>query len=138
MQRRKALGVSGDDCEAEYKTNAEVCVEITSGDISCNKSYSGEFYRDCDVTLGYEVSTDYSGGAYLDVEVECTVGIEYKGRQTYSTRSDSSSQDESHSLYAHESDSESLNFNFSFSSFQEITSAKISSATCEIDSVDLY
>lgn len=138
IQRRRAQGVSGDDCETEYKTNAEVCVEITSGDLDCNESYAGNYYRDCDATLRYEVSTDYSGGAYLDVEVECTIEIEYKGRETYSTQSDSASQDESHSLYAHGSDSETMNFNFSFSSYKEITSVKISSAQCEIDSVDLY
>ncbi|WP_417438865.1 hypothetical protein [Idiomarina sp.] len=138
MQRRRAQGVSGDDCDTEYKTNAEVCVEITGGDIDCNESYSGNYYNDCDVSLNYEVNTDYSGGAYLDVEVECTVEIEYKGRNTYSTQSDSSYGDESHDLYAHDSDSETLNFNFSFGSYQEVTSAKISSAECEIDSVDLY
>src|SRR3990172_6405395 len=106
IQKRRLQGVGGDDCETEYKTNAEVCVEITGVDLDCNKSYSGDYYRDCDVVLSYDVETDYSGGSYLDVEVECSVEIEYKGRQTYSTQSDSSSQDESHSLYAHGSESE--------------------------------
>jgi hypothetical protein len=138
IQRRRAQGVSGDDCETEYKTNAEVCVEITGGDLDCNESYGGDYYRDCDATLSYEVSTDYSGGAYLDVNVECTIEIEYKGRATYSTQTDSASQDESYNLYAHGSDSDSMNFNFSFSSYKEITSVKISSAQCEIDSIDLY
>lgn len=138
MMRRKAQGVSGDDCESEYKTNAEVCVEITGGGLDCSEDYSGNHYRDCDLTLSYEVQTDYSGGAYLDVEVECTVEIEYKGRNTYSTQSDSSYDDESYSLYAQGSESDTMYFNFSFSSYQEITSAKISSAECEIESVDLY
>ena len=138
MQRRKAQGVSGDDCETEYKTNAEVCVKITGGDLDCNESYSGNYYRDCDVTLSYDIQTDYQGGAYLDVEVECRVEIEYKGRQIYSTQSDSSNQDESHSLYAHGSDSETMSFNFSFNSYKEITSVKISSAKCEIESVNMY
>ena len=138
MQRRRAQGVSSNDCEMEYKTNAEVCVEITGGDLDCSESYGGGFYRDCDATLSYEVETNYSGGAYLDVEVECTLEIEYKGWQTYSTQSDSSSQDESYNLYAHGSDRDSMNFNFSFSSYKEITSVKISSAECEIDSVNLY
>ena len=138
MQRRRAQGVSGDDCEMEYKTNAEVCVEITGGDLDCSESYGGGFYRDCDATLSYEVETNYSGSAYLDVEVECTLEIEYKGWQTYSTQSDSSSQDESYNLYAHGSDRDSINFNFSFSSYKEITSVKISSAECEIDSVNLH
>ena len=137
IQKRRLQGVSGDDCETEYKTNAEVCVEITGGDLDCNESYSDNYYRDCDVALSYDVETDYPGGSYLDVEVECTVEIEYKGRQTYSTQSDSSSEDESHSLYAHGSDSETMSFSFSFSSYKEITSVKISSAECEIESVDL-
>ena len=138
MIRQKALGVSGDDCESEYKTNAEVCVEITGSDIDCSEDYSDNYYRDCDVSLSYEVETDYSGGAYLDVEIECTVEIEYKGRNTYTTQSNSSYDDENYSLYAHGSDSETMNFNFSFSSYQEIISAKISSAECEVESVYLY
>lgn len=138
MMRRKAQGVSGDDCESEYKTNAEVCVEITGGDLDCSEDYSGSYYRDCDVTLSYELKTDYTGGAYLDVEVECTVEIEYKGRNTYSTQSDSSYDDESHSLYAQGSESETMYFSFSFSSYQEIIGAQLSFAECEIESVDLY
>ena len=137
MKRRKLQGVSGDDCETEYKTNAEVCVNITGGDLDCNKSYAGKYYRDCNVTLSYDVETDYPGGSYLDVEVECKVEIEYKGRQTYSTDSDSSTEDDSHSLSAHGSDSETMSFNFSFSSYRKITRVKISSAECEIQSVDL-
>lgn len=137
MQKRRLQGVSGDDCETEYKTNAEVCVQITGRDLDCSKSYSGDYYRDCDAVLSYDVETDYSGGSYLDVEVKCTVEIEYKGRQTYSTQSDSSSKDESHSLYAHGNDSERMRFSFSLSSYKEITSVKISSAKCEIESVDL-
>src|SRR3972149_598636 len=31
MQRRRIQGVSGDDCETEFKTNAEVCVEVEAG-----------------------------------------------------------------------------------------------------------
>ncbi len=138
MERRKLQGVSGDDCETEYKTGAEVCVEITGADIDCNESYTGNYYRDCDVTLDYEIQTDYKGGSYIDVEVECTVEIEYKGRQTYTTQSDSNYESETHSLYAHGSETGSMSFNFSFSSYREITKVKISSAECEIKSVDLY
>jgi len=138
IQRRKLQGVSGDDCETEYKTNAEVCVEITGRDLDCNESFAGNYYSDCDATIYYEIKTDYQGGSYIDVEVECRVEIEYKGRNTYITQSDSSYQDESHSLYAYGNDSGSMTFDFSFSSFNEITSVKISSAECEIDSVELY
>ena len=138
MQRRRTEGVSGDDCEREYKTNAEVCVKTTRGELECNESYSDNYYRDCDVTVGYDIQTDYQGGAHIEAEVECEVEIEYKGRQTYSALSDSDSRDESHSLYAYGSDSETMGFNFSFSSYQEITSVQISNASCEIDSLDLY
>jgi len=138
MERRRLQGVSGDDCEKEFKTGAEVCVEITGVDIDCNESYTGNYYRDCDVTLDYEVKTDYKGGSYIEVEIECTVEIEYKGRQTYTTHSDTSYEDESHSLYAHGSESGTMDFNFSFSSFKEITNVKISSAESEIESVNMY
>ena len=138
MERRILQGVSGDDCETEYKTGAEVCVEITGVDIDCNESYTGDYYQDCDLSLNYEVQTDYKGGSYIEVEVEGTVEIEYKGRQTYTTQSDSSYEDESHSLYAHGSENETMSFNFSFSSFEEVTNVKIGSAECEIESVDLY
>jgi hypothetical protein len=138
VKPRKALGVSGDDCETEYKTNAEVCVEITGGDLDCNESYGDKYYSDCDVTLNYEIQTNYEGGSYLDVDVECRVGIEYNGRQIYTTQTDSGHQDESHILYAYGSESETMSFNFSFGTYEEITNVKINSAECEIESVDLY
>ena len=77
-------------------------------------------------------------GAYLDVEVECKVEIRYTGPAIYSWRSDSSSQDESHSLYAHGSESDSFTFDFSFSSYNEVTQVKVDSANCEIESVNLW
>jgi hypothetical protein len=137
IQRRKLQGVSGDDCKTEYKTNAEVCVRITGANLDCSKSYSGNYYNGCDVTLSYDVETDYRGRSYLHVEVECTVEIEYKGKQTYSTQSDSDRHDESHTLYAYGSHSEMMSFNFSFSSYKEVNRVKISSAKCEIESVNL-
>lgn len=137
-EERKLRGVSGDDCENEYKTNAEVCASITGGDIDCNEDYSDSYYRDCDVKIEYTVETDYEGGSYIEVEVECEVEIEYAGRNTYSTQSDSDNDDESYDLYAFESESDSMDFNFSLSAYKEITRVQISSAECEIESVELW
>jgi hypothetical protein len=137
-QKRKLQGVTGDDCKNEYKTNAQVCVKILDTNIDCQKNFDRTAYKYCDVTLKYEVKTDYSGGAYLNSEVECKVEIEYKGRDSYSKKYDSAEDDESHNLYAHGRDSESMSFNFTFRSYDEITTANISSASCEIDRVDLY
>ena len=131
-------GAAGDDCKTEYKTNAEVCVEVSDTSLDCRKDYSGEYYRSCEVTVEYDVTTDYSGGSYLDADIECQADIRYSGLGTYSWRSDSSTQDENHSLYAHGSDSESLTFDFSFSSFNEVTQIKIDSVTCEVDSVTMW
>lgn len=114
----------GDDCETEYKTGAEVCVTLTNTELHCREDYSGKYYRGCEVTVEYELSTNYSGGAYLDVEVECQVEIRYTGPGMYSWRSDSSAEDESHSLYAHGSDSDSFTFDFSFSSYNEVNSSQ--------------
>ena len=138
IQRGRAMDVSGDDCETEYKTNAEVCVKITGGDIECHESYDGNYYNDCDVTIRYEVETNYKGGTYINTEVECKVDIQYKGTHTYITQSDSGYQSESFDLYANDSRNETMYFNFSFSSFEEITSAEIDTKTCEIESVELY
>ena len=135
---RITSGAGGDDCETEYKTNAEVCVEVSDARLDCRKDYSGEYYRSCEVTVEYEVTTDYSGGSYLDADIECQVDIRYSGRGTYSWRSDSSTQDANHSLYTHGSDSESLTFDFSFSSFNEVTQVKLDSVTCEVDDVNLW
>ncbi len=137
-QRRKDQGVSGDDCDREYKTNAEVCVKLTRGELDCNESYNGDHYRACDATINYNIETDYQGGSYIDADVECRVEIEYRGRGIYSTRSDSGTRDESHSLYAYDSDRERMVFNFTFGHYEEITSVKIASANCSIDSLNLY
>jgi hypothetical protein len=138
IQRQRMQGVSGDHCEIEYKTNAEVCISITGGDLNCNESYDGNYYQDCDVDLNYEVSTDYKGGSYIDAEINCTVEIEYEDRESYRVQTDSNYENETHSLYAHGSDSNNMSFNFSFSSYEEIIKAKISSAECEIESVNLW
>jgi hypothetical protein len=118
----------GDDCETEYKTGAEVCVTVTDAELDCTKDFSGEYYRSCEVTIEYDVRTNYSGGSYLDVDVECEVEITYTGREMYSSRSDSESNNESHNLYANGSESESMSFDFSFSSFNEVTRVRIESS----------
>lgn len=138
IQKKRAMGVSGDDCENEYKTNAEVCIRVTSGDINCHESLYGGYYDYCDVSLSYDVETDYKGGSYLDTSIRCDVEIEYKGRDDFMRRSDSDNQEESYDLYTNDSTSNTMDFNFSFSSFNEIISAKINSAQCEIESVDLW
>jgi len=138
MEISRLQGVSGDDCETEYKTGAEVCVEIMGVNIECNKSYIGEYYRDCDVTLDYEIRTDYKGGSYIEAVIEFIVEIEYMGRNTYFTQSDIVYENQSHDLYAYDSESGTMYINFSFSSYQEIIKVEINSTECEIESVDLY
>jgi len=130
-------GTFGDDYETEHKTNAEVCVRVSDVSLDCRKNYSDEYYRSCEVTVEYEVTTDYSGGSYLDADIECQIEIRYSERGTYSWRSNTLTQDEDHSLYSYQSDSEFLTFDFLFNSFNEVTQVKIDSASCEVDSVTL-
>jgi hypothetical protein len=87
-QRRRAAVLSGDSCEVEYKTNANVCVAVSNSNIDCNEAFGDSYFRDCEVSIEYELATDYSGGSYLEVEVECEVEIEYKGRDSNIARSD--------------------------------------------------
>ncbi|MFV2058291.1 MAG: SH3 domain-containing protein, partial [Thiohalomonadales bacterium] len=56
--------VSGDDCEYEYDTNAEVCVSATDASLNCCESYDKSYYRSCEVDVDYDVSTNYEGNDY--------------------------------------------------------------------------
>jgi hypothetical protein len=127
-----------EDCETEYKTNAQVCINLSDKRLDCDKSFDGDSYESCEVTIDYDVSTDYNGGSYLDAGVECEASIEYTGPEMYSWRSDSSTQDNNFSLYAHGSQSDSSTFDFSFSTFEKVTRAKIDAVHCTINSVNMW
>lgn len=131
-------GITGDHCDSEYKTGSEVCVSVSDTSVDCSESYDGSQYDSCEVTLDYDVTTDYAGHAYLDVDVSCEVEISYSGRKMYMAGSDSDSQDENHSLYAYGSESNSMSFDFSFGPFDEVNRAEIDSARCEITNVNLW
>ena len=130
--------VSRSGCAIEYKTNAEVCIDSISKDIRCHQRNLENYYSDCDVTLSYAVETNYQGGSYLDVDVTCTLEIEYEGRKFYDTRTDSRSENQSHSLFANGTDGETMYFKFSLETYLEITKVKIRSAECVIEHVGLY
>jgi hypothetical protein len=137
-RRYRGGTVSGDDCKREPSSGANVCVSISNTELNCNKSYDGSYYRDCEVNIDYEVSTDYSGDEYIRTEVECTSEIMYTGRNMYSRGSDSGSEDEDHNLYSFGSDSGDMNISFSFSSYKEVTKVNVESVECEIERVYLY
>jgi hypothetical protein len=137
IQRRRLETASGESCETEDSTGANVCVTVTNTTLDCHKSFDGTQYRDCDVDVFYSLQTDYRGNSSLNAEVDCTVELSYTGRNTVIAKTDSESNTNSHSLDAFDRLSESVGINFSFSSFYEVTRAKISSAECRIESVDL-
>jgi len=126
------------NCETEYKTHSNVCVEITEDDFKCKKSFGAGFYRSCVVKLNYDFETDYKGSASMDFDVVCTVEVEYISRQSTSSRFDSLTNDRSHSLDALGNESGSIKFKFPFSSSKEVTSASLSLAECTVDNIDLY
>ena len=134
----RGLGISGDDCQTEYKTNAKSCVKITNKDLDCSEDFYDNSYRGCDVTLKYDVNTDYSGGTSLNVDLQCQVNIEYQERDSYLTRSDSKTSDDSHTLFAWNHDRGEMTFSFAFGSYEEVTNVEIDSAKCEIENVALY
>jgi hypothetical protein len=111
---------------------------VSNADLDCNKSFSGNYYRDCEVELSYQLTTDYNGGSYLDVDVSCEVEISYRGRKGYISSSDSDSETQSHSLFANDSESASMDFDFSFMLSKEVYKVEIESAECQIDSVNLW
>src|SRR5439155_26129559 len=116
MEERQRRIAAGEDCQNEYKSNAEVCVTIRRAEFDCNKSIAGSYYTDCDVTLKYDLRTNYAGRSSLSVDVQCKVEIEYSGRESLSSGSDSGRKSETHNLYARSDISERFRYNFSFSS----------------------
>jgi hypothetical protein len=137
INRRRAQRVSGQSCDTEDRTGANVCVSITNVDLDCHKNFDESAFTGCDANVSYSLKTDYRGNSSLDASVECTVEISYAGRNTYSTRTDSESDESSHDLGAYDSQSGEAEISFSFSSLDEVTKAKVSSAECRIASVDL-
>jgi hypothetical protein len=137
IQRRRLEAPSGDSCETEDSTGANVCVTVTNSTLDCHKSFDGTQYRDCGVNVSYTLQTDYRGNSSLNAEVDCTVDLSYTGRNTVIPKTDSESNTNSHTLDAFDRLSESVEIDFSFSSFYEVTRAKISSVECRIESVDL-
>jgi hypothetical protein len=135
---RRSSFASGNTCETEPKSGAEVCLSITNVDIDCSKSYTGTYYRSCDATVSYNLETDFKGRGYIDVDVECYVEIAYNRKNYVSSSNDSTTKDVSTSLYANGSDSESMDFYFSFSSYAEVNRVRVSSHRCKIDEISLY
>lgn len=130
--------VSGDDCEYEYDSNAQVCISATNADLDCRKSYDRTYFKSCDIEVDYDVSTDYEGNDYLSIDVECEVEIKYKKRDGYSWRYDSDSESENHTLYSYGSESGDMDFGFTFSSYKEVVNVTIDGVDCEISSVYKY
>jgi hypothetical protein len=128
----------GEDCQTEYKTNAQVCVLVTRAAIECNESAFGSYYDDCDVVLNYDVKTNYAGGSSLSTDVQCKVEIDYSGQGTLLSSSDSQRKSDTHNLYAHSTLSERFRYNFSFGTFDKVTKARVTSVMCEVDSVNLW
>ena len=105
---------------------------------SSNENYSGNYYDSCEVSLTYAIETDYRGGSYIDADVKCEVEIEYEGKNTYYSQTDSDSSRYTHSLYAHDSNRKTISFDFSFGYYDEVNTAKISEAKCKISDVNMY
>lgn len=134
----RSYSQSGDNCEYEYDSNAQVCVTVTDADMDCRESYDGSYYRSCEVEVGYKLTTEYEGDDYLDVDVECEVEIKYKKRDGYSWSYDSDSESQNHSLYSYGSESGNMDFDFTYSAYEEVISVKIDSIDCKINSVHQY
>lgn len=137
IQRRRLEVASGESCETEDSTGANVCVTVTNATLDCHKTLDETAYRDCDVDVSYALQTDYRGNATLDTHVECTAELKYSGRDTVFPKTNSESETNTHDLDAYDHRSESVEISFTFSSLEEITKAKITSVECRIESVNL-
>ncbi|WP_157826488.1 MULTISPECIES: hypothetical protein [Halomonadaceae] len=132
----RAKGASGQTCETEYDTGAEVCLSVEMANLDCDESYDDSYYDDCEVNVDYSLETDYRGSSEIDVEVYCEAEIDYQSRSGL-RRSESDGYHESHSLGSYESDSGYVNLDFSFSSYEEVYKVNLDDAWCEMQSVEL-
>lgn len=132
----RANGASGQNCETEYDTGAEVCISVNAASLDCDESYDDSYYDSCEVDVDYSLETDYRGGSYIGVDVYCEAGIAYQstsGRKRY----ESDSHYESHSLYSYGMDSGHVTVDFSFSSYEEVYKVSLDDVWCEMQSVQL-
>jgi hypothetical protein len=134
IRQRRARFASSKNCEIEDKTGAQVCVSAVNAELDCDKYVGGETFSSCEAEVEYEITTDYKGRSSLSVDVKCEAGIKYLGGYSGSS---SEYKRNSHSLYRDGSDPGRARVDFSFSSYQEITSVKISDVLCKIDSLSI-
>jgi len=137
VQRRRTQTVSGENCDEEDQTGARVCVTVSNSQLECHKNFDESQYSGCDVTVDYELETDYEGRSSLDATVDCAVELSYSGRNTPYPKTDSESDTSSHTLMAHDSDNGTIEVSFSFLSYHEVIRAKIISVECRVSSIDL-
>lgn len=132
----RANGASGQSCETEYDTGAEVCLSVNYANLDCDESYDDSYYDDCQVNMDYSLETDYRGSSEIDVEVYCEAEIAYQAKSGMK-RSGSDGFYESHSLGSYDSEHGYVNLNFSFSSYEEVNKVNLDDAWCEMQSVEL-
>lgn len=130
-------GMGGSSCETEYRSGAEVCLNIINTSLDCREDFSSDTYRSCDVTAEYELTTDYRGQSSLGVDVSCDAEITQHAVNGM-RRNRSESGWFNHSLYSHGSDWHSMNFAFRFNALDEIYRVQLNSVACRIQSVDLW
>ena len=133
----RAQRARGGSCTREYRSNAQVCVTPARSDFDCTKSYSGESYSGCDLTIRYDIQTDYAGQSSISADVQCQADIEYAQRKGGLVGSDRARKSGSHFLYAKGSDSGRLHLSFSFSSYQTVQQVHVATLKCEVTSLIL-
>lgn len=137
LRLTSASGVGGSSCETEYRSGAEVCLNIINTNLDCREDLSSDTYRSCDVKAEYELTTDYRGQSSLGVDVSCDTEITHhavNGMRRNSTESNWYS----HSLYSHGSDWGYMDFSFRFNTVDEVNRVKLDSVTCRIESAQLW
>jgi hypothetical protein len=135
---QRARAISGQHCDTEYQTGAEVCIGVRDTSIDCHEAIFGRYYDQCEVEIDYYAETNYQGGAYLEADIECEATLSTSGRNTFLSTTDTDSDSKSIDLYANDSETGSIDLSFSLSSFAEITRARVESASCRVRDITLY
>ena len=64
--------VSGKECSHTALEGAAICVTPINPAIECASNRSGYGAASCELLIGHNVETDYSGVGYIEYSVDCT------------------------------------------------------------------
>lgn len=127
--------VSGNSCDTDSTSGANVCVTVQGTNFDCSESFGNGDHDTCHVEITVSVETDYRDEKYIDGTVQCEATVattDARGHESMISNDENTSV----SLYGNESTYRSIDIAFSFLRSEEIRKVQISDLSCRIKGPD--